>query len=522
MASQRALFCSSLGVATCIFIFVSLQVADELSGYERASLPGGRRVRPRADGDSLGGPRADDAVRLRPRPRHGSRVVSREAQLDAGDARYPVIVWWTPLTGEAGKLARCPGVPGDCFFTVDRSYRRHSMARAFLFYGTDFSAWDLPLPRQHSHDWALFHEESPKNNYVLFWPQTAALFNHTATFSRRSDLPLTLQFVESAKALLSRRLLVGAAKKSRLRRPAPAGRGLAAVAYVQSDCEPPSDRDEFVRELSAYMDVDSYGRCLHNRDLPGPLTDPSAMEAEGFLSLLASYKFVLALENALCDDYVTEKLWRPLVVGAVPVYRGSASARDWLPDPERSAIIVSDFPSPKELASFLLSLDADDALYDDYRRWKLEGRVRNARLLTALSRRPWGVNDPAQDNFIDAFECAVCARVWENEERHQQGLPRREWSTDPAALSCPAPSPFRPALSEPGGAAAAAGAEGRVRRGGRRRSAAPPQAGSVVREFWLPMHRQSEREAEALHTLVLHNRNYTEAQFYARAMRGKV
>lgn len=46
-----------------------------------------------------------------------------------------------------------------------------------------------------------------------------------------------------------------------------------------------------------------------------------------FLSLIAKYKFTLSFENAVGDDYLTEKLWRPLIVGSVPVYLGSPSVK---------------------------------------------------------------------------------------------------------------------------------------------------------------------------------------------------
>lgn len=44
-----------------------------------------------------------------------------------------------------------------------------------------------------------------------------------------------------------------------------------------------------------------------------------------FWSFVAKYKFTLAFENAVCDDYISEKLWRPLIVGSVPIYYGSPS-----------------------------------------------------------------------------------------------------------------------------------------------------------------------------------------------------
>lgn len=49
------------------------------------------------------------------------------------------------------------------------------------------------------------------------------------------------------------------------------------------------------------------------------------LRSDEFLSFVARYKFTLAFENAICNDYITEKLWRPLVVGSVPIYYGSPS-----------------------------------------------------------------------------------------------------------------------------------------------------------------------------------------------------
>lgn len=49
------------------------------------------------------------------------------------------------------------------------------------------------------------------------------------------------------------------------------------------------------------------------------------MNSDDFLQLMAKYKFTIAFENAIGDDYITEKLWRPLMLGSVPIYLGSPS-----------------------------------------------------------------------------------------------------------------------------------------------------------------------------------------------------
>ena len=99
---------------------------------------------------------------------------------------------WTPLTMDIGSFKQCDSDQSSgkktCFFTNSRKYwsfEKHY--KAFMFYGTDFALWDLPLPRKKHEDWALMHEESPKNNYLFSFESIMKLFNHTATFKRESD-----------------------------------------------------------------------------------------------------------------------------------------------------------------------------------------------------------------------------------------------------------------------------------------------------------------------------------------------
>nr|XP_056704567.1 alpha-(1,3)-fucosyltransferase 10 [Euleptes europaea] len=397
---------------------------------------------------------------------------------------HPVLVWWSPLTGETGRLGQCG--QDACFFTINRTYQYNPMTKAFLFYGTDFSIDALPLPRKAHHDWALFHEESPKNNYKLFQRPAITLFNYTATFSRHSHLPLTTQYLESIEALKSLRYMIPLQEKNSLRK------RLAPLVYVQSDCDPPSDRDTYVRELMTHIEVDSYGACLHNRDLPEHLKNPAFMDSDNFYKILAQYKFVLAFENAVCEDYLTEKLWRPLKLGVVPVYYGSPSITDWLPS-NKSAILVAGFAHPKELAGYIKALDADDKEYESYLEWKLTGRISNEQLLTAMRERTWGVQDIMKDNYIDAFECMVCANVWENIRREAKGMLPRRWNAEASHLSCPRPEGFVFPSSN--------------------------NHRTALRDMWIPSFEQSKSEAKALRWLVEKNRNFTAQEFWTLVFR---
>lgn len=110
----------------------------------------------------------------------------------------PILIWWTPFSTSQGiKTCYDSRKNYDCYFTQDRKLRDHPKTSGIFFYGTEFSPVDLPLPRKGNEDWALIHEESPKNNPLISQPSVIKMFNHTSTFKSESDLPLTLQYLES-------------------------------------------------------------------------------------------------------------------------------------------------------------------------------------------------------------------------------------------------------------------------------------------------------------------------------------
>ncbi|XP_053284105.1 alpha-(1,3)-fucosyltransferase 11 isoform X1 [Pleuronectes platessa] len=357
----------------------------------------------------------------------------------------PIILWWTGglFPHFPGDTERIDCARSSCLATSNRKVQLYKRTASIIFYGTDFRAYEAPLPRLHHQTWALFHEESPMNNYFLSHGPGIRLFNYTATFRRESDYPLSLQWLPTLDYLLQP-TAVSLQEKNRLRRG-----GLAPVLYMQSHCDVPSDRDRYVKELMKYIQVDSYGKCLNNKPLPEHLEDTGTATGEDlrFMNFVSRYKFHLALENGLCPDYMTEKLWRPLHQGCVPVYRGSSVVADWMPN-DHSAIIIDNFPSPKALADFLKLLDENDAEYARYLEFKKPSRVTNTRLLEALETREWGVNDMSKPNYLNGFECFVCDQ--ENArlaaERGYRKAPKKNQPpqtkmADNSHMGCPMPSP---------------------------------------------------------------------------------
>ena len=168
------------------------------------------------------------------------------------------------------------------------------------------------------------------------------------------------------------------------------------VAWFVSNCNAKNNRLEYARNLSHYIDVDIYGRC-------GTKTCKKSPAGECVDMLAQDYKFYLAFENSNCGDYITEKFWLTALQHTVlPVVMGARVEQYTAVAPPHSFIHVDSFSGPQDLAQYLIKLDSDDALYNEYFRWRTMGE------------------------FIDTkFFCRVCAMLHYNlimQHDHDQQL----------------------------------------------------------------------------------------------------
>ena len=85
------------------------------------------------------------------------------------------------------------------------------------------------------------------------------------------------------------------------------------------------------------------------------------------------YTFLLAFENALCDDYVTEKFFNALQHGLIPVVLGGANYSRIAP--AGSFVDARQFASPKSLAAHLLRILQEPSELARLRSWRRYYRV---------------------------------------------------------------------------------------------------------------------------------------------------
>ena len=129
--------------------------------------------------------------------------------------------------------------------------------------------------------------------------------------------------------------------------------------WLVSDCITENRREDYVKELQKYINIDIFGNCVNR-------TFPRSREQEQ-IELMKKYKFYISFENSICNEYVTEKLYHHIGCGIVPIVMGGAKYQKILP--QYSYLNVNDFKSPKELADYLLYLDRNDEKYLEYFEW---------------------------------------------------------------------------------------------------------------------------------------------------------
>lgn len=55
------------------------------------------------------------------------------------------------------------------------------------------------------------------------------------------------------------------------------------------------------------------------------------IDTDELYTFISRYKFIISYENSVCEDYVTEKIWRTLIVGSVPIYFGAPNIKVCVP-----------------------------------------------------------------------------------------------------------------------------------------------------------------------------------------------
>ena len=289
--------------------------------------------------------------------------------------KLKTILYWNPFNGRSDYFfglgrqpvinANCP--VNTCTFTDDIAQFNQSDVVLFNIQLLE----DVPPYRFEHQRFVFYQMESPENAWPVMdrSPTRYNFFNWTMTYRLDSDIVQhdwygavvskrshRRRYPEKNRAGRSSTVHL---KRQKTRRDFWRSK-TKMVVWINSHCPTPIRREEYVRQLSQYIQVDSYGKC-------GNLST-CGDDANCIRMMRNQYKFHLSIENSWCPDYITEKFYRPLLYGVVPIVLGSVDYDQFAPP--HSYINAFDFPSAKELAEYLHLLDRNEDLYARYFDWK--------------------------------------------------------------------------------------------------------------------------------------------------------
>jgi hypothetical protein len=259
-----------------------------------------------------------------------------------------LILFFNTMWDQALETEGVP-LPDRCHVTTDRN--RFGQAAAVVFHIPSLGA--LPTRKPPGQLWVAWLLECAANCPRLCNSAYMRGFDLTMTYRLDSDVPTAYTCYYSDVDNLARALRTA---------PKPKPPTNLATLFISSGINS-SGRIEYATELMRYLDLHAYGKIPRNRHIPDDQWRPSK------LGVIADYQFDLAFENAIADDYVSEKFFDPLVAGTVPVYLGAPNVERFAPG-DHCFINTADFSGPKELADYLRYLQIHPAEYGVYLAWK--------------------------------------------------------------------------------------------------------------------------------------------------------
>lgn len=280
--------------------------------------------------------------------------------------------------------------PDYCVFTENKSFYNESQAVIF------FRTLKVPPPiKIVNQKWIYLTFEPPikQHNTRKPWIEQLESFDWLMSYERNADLYVPFGRLQKVLTVQTSGLNYSLIYSRKDRE----------VALVVSHCHTHSQRETYVKELQKYINVDIYGGCGDKKCPANSGWGPAHLNSftDCKTNLSKRYKFYLSFEQALCEDYTSEKLYGIFESNnlMIPVVRGDPKISKVLPT--GTYISTFDYKSIKELADHLKLVGSTEEMYTAYLKKKLQYQLTR-----------W------QDSFALGI-CELCSKLTGSHENAQ-------------------------------------------------------------------------------------------------------
>ena len=167
------------------------------------------------------------------------------------------------------------------------------------------------------------------------------------------------------------------------------------ILWFVSNCHARTKRHEIAAELSQSFPIDQYGGCTNAKKTS------NFISTIDFEKKLFQYKFYLAFENAICQDYITEKaFYNSPVHGSIPIVLGPTEENYRNILPAHSFIHIEHFRHLDQLTEELKRISENMNVFTLYHQWRRDYRV-----------IAWPSN-----YFLDDRFCDLCIKLYEDKQ----------------------------------------------------------------------------------------------------------
>ncbi|XP_063968534.1 glycoprotein 3-alpha-L-fucosyltransferase A-like [Lytechinus pictus] len=368
MAKTKSLFCAILLFAVCGYVQLILMVMRvDLKSGEDILKQKFNRARQLAVFPKQNALDNTNLTKVGPDSQHTKNTNSIGKMSQAVVDCPRKVHLWATRAGELGYSrgvydVKCPGSTCDVQLTVDISFDTMQKNEALVLF--HWTRWDWDAMHSHrpkGQKWVFYTLESPRHTMHHVIPPQQYYnnsYDYIMTYRYDSDFRADYgQYIAGKPEISANDTRNWAKDRSRL------------VVWMASNCRGTSwPRMDFVKRLGRYVPVDMYGRCGNQSCRAG---------TEDCERKLKQHKFLLALENSECTDYITEKFWiQALFKEIVPIVFGPPRSDYEKVAPPNSFIHIQDFNTTRELGEYLKRVDSDDALYNKYFEWKKKGSLK--------------------------------------------------------------------------------------------------------------------------------------------------
>ena len=240
----------------------------------------------------------------------------------------------------------------NCRVTFNQNDANISDAVIFHWFKQLKSYPDFNRPRNQV--WIFIQHENTRDyanrtkNFNWFKVGMQKTFNWTMTYSNYADIHLPYGKMKIKPDRPQKDYLKIAKSKTK------------DAIWVVSHCPTSGRREDYVNILKKYIDVEILGACGRN----WTCGVRSNHELDNCFSVLnKTYRYYLAFENDLCEDYVSEKFYENYKYDLLLVSRAGHPLKRQVNIDKDAYINTKDFKDAHELGMYLSKLSKNDTQY---------------------------------------------------------------------------------------------------------------------------------------------------------------